>query len=305
MWKVMSLLAVCVAACRGAPREPATAAAGQGLLQVKHTPAEIARGAYVAAIAGCTTCHTPMLPDGKLHDRSRELAGTELAVPGGPKIAVPNITPDSKTGIGNWTDAQIIAAIRQGVRPDGTRLAPIMPYPFYNRMTDNDAADLVAFIRSEPPIVHRVVRQPIPGMKPVDVAPPHGLVDRQNDPHAHGEYLASLMHCGACHTPTQGPFAHEVFAGGTRFGDVVAPNITSDRETGIGTWSEQDIADAVRAMRDPQGHPLAPPMADYGEAWSQLTDADAHALAVYVHGVPPIHHDVSAEEPGRVSARRQ
>ena len=303
MRKVGSALAALACACQGHAHTTAPVRPAEAMLQVKHTPEQIERGQYVATIAGCTTCHTPLMPDGKLHDHSRELEGTELQVPGGRAIAVPNITPDTRTGIGKWSDAQIVTAIRQGVRPDGSRLSPIMPYPYYNRMTDADANALVAYLRTQPAIHHVIPRAAGLGIKPVDVAAPQGYVDRTADPQAHGEYLAALMHCGACHTPQQGAFANDVFAGGTQFGDVVAPNITSDRDTGIGSWSEDDVITAVTKMKDPQGHDLMPPMSEYAEAWSQLTGADAHALAVYVKSVPPIHHDLSGETHGHVSSR--
>jgi mono/diheme cytochrome c family protein len=261
-----------------------------------HTADQLGRGAYIAAIAGCTTCHTPMMPDGQLHDHSRELAGTKVDLPGGAVAYLPNISPDRETGIGSWTDAQIIAAIRMGVRPDGSRLAPFMPYPYYNRMTDQDAAALVAWMRAQPPIKNAVPRNQNSPLKPVDVAQPRGYVDRTDDPKAHGEYIVTLMHCDACHTPRQGPFANQTGAGGTPMGPgVIASNITSDPDTGIGTWGEQDVIDAVRTMKVPEGGDIRPPMANYKEAWSQLSDADAHAMAVFVKAIPPVKHDVKQD----------
>jgi mono/diheme cytochrome c family protein len=288
------------------PHPPSPAFSPQPV--VMHSREQIARGAYVAAIAGCTTCHTPMMPDGQLPDHSRELAGgSEVRLPDGSLIRMPNITVDRETGIGKWSDAQIVAAIRQGVRPDGARLAPMMPYAYYNRMTDSDAAAVVAYVRAEPPVRQRVARsEGVRTAGPV-MAAPRGYVDRAADPKAHGEYIASLMHCGACHTPQRGPFANQTFAGGLAMGpSVVSANISSDPETGIGAWGEADVIDAVRAMRTPSGATIRAPMAMYREAWSQLSDDDAHALAVYVKSVPAVKHEVKqpAEEPPNVSARR-
>jgi mono/diheme cytochrome c family protein len=205
---------------------------------------------------------------------------------------MPNISPDRDTGIGAWSDTQIIAAVRRGLRPDGTRLAPLMPYAYYNRMTDGDAAALVAYLRAQAPVRHEVARSENLPMKPIDVAEPRGSVDRVHDLHAHGEYIATLMHCAACHTPMEGSLANQAYAGGTRFGDVVAPNITPDRDTGIGSWSEDDIIRAVREMKDPSGHKLHPPMADYREDWAHLTGTDAHALVIFLRKVPPVHHEL-------------
>jgi mono/diheme cytochrome c family protein len=236
---------------------------------------ELARGRYVAAIAGCTTCHGADLSGGK----------------------APNITVDPQTGIGKWTDAQIARAIRRGLAPDGHKLAPMMPYPYFNRMTDADVGAVVAFVKSQPAVSKRVARERT-AMQAIDMPAPVGNVDRTEDSHAHGEYLATLMHCGACHTPQQGPYANQAFAGTGKM-----PNITSDRDTGIGSWSEQDIIHAVRDLKDPTGHDLDAPMAFYKDAWATLSDADAHALAVFVMSIPPVHHDVSTDAPPAVSSK--
>jgi mono/diheme cytochrome c family protein len=142
----------------------------------------IARGEYVATIAGCTSCH------------GKDLAGGNGA---------PNITIDAATGIGTWSDWQIIAAIRRGVRPDGKRLVPEMPYPFYNHMTDEDALALVAWIRAQSATRKQVARRAYPSLEPIDVTAPTGNIDRVTDPLAHGAYLAALMHCGGCHVDQQ------------------------------------------------------------------------------------------------------
>ena len=253
---------------------------------------QLARGEYVAQIAGCTTCH------------GRNLAGgTEQRIGDG-VARMPNITPDRASGIGTWTDAQIISAIRAGVRPGGQPLVPLMPYPYYNRMTDADAAALVAYLRAQPAIHNVVARSTDLPMKPIAMTQPRGNVDRVEDLHAHGEYIASLMHCGACHTPTTGPFAAQAFAGGTRFGDVIAANITPDRDSGIGSWTDTDMIRAVREMKDAQGQPIRAPMASYRDAWSHLTDGDAQALVFFLRSVPPVHHDITNETPSKVSERQ-
>ena len=278
-----------VIACHREPARPTMAAT-----PVAHEPApspethalELARGQYLVAIAGCTTCHGTDLSGGR-----------ELPIGGG--IArIPNITVDPETGIGKWSDAQIGRAIRRGLTPDGRKLAPMMPYPYFNRMTDADVGALVAFVKSQPPVRKHVARSERLPMQPIDMPAPVGNVDRTEDSHAHGEYLATIMHCGACHTPQQGPYANQAFAGSGKI-----PNITSDRDTGIGTWSEQDIIHAVRDMKDPTGHDLGNPMAMYKDAWSRLSDEDAHALAVFVKSIPPVRHDISTDVPPAVSAR--
>ncbi len=291
MVKVCLLAAVILAA--SCHRDSTSAQVPPPPLQPQQAPPrhddQLARGEYLADIAGCTTCH------------GRTLAGGDELQLGNGTARMPNITPDRETGVGTWSDAQIIAAIRQGVRPDGAHLAPLMPYPYYNRMTDADASAIVAFVRAQRPIRNEVARGDHLPMKPIEMTAPRGNVDRVEDLHAHGEYIASLMHCGACHTPTQGPHANQTFAGGMAFGSVIAANITPDRDTGIGTWSDQDIVRAVREMKDAAGQSLRPPMASYRVGWSHLSDADARALVFFVRSVPPVHHDVANENPSSVS----
>jgi mono/diheme cytochrome c family protein len=287
----LSLLLVSVVslACHREPNPP-TIPAMPVTAETQPTPekheVDVARGEYIAAISGCTTCH-----------------GADLS--GGDKM--PNITADPGTGIGKWTDTQIIAAVRRGVRPDGGRLAPLMPYPYFNRMTDADAQALVVYIRAQPPVQKQVERGKFP-MQPIAISAPVHNVDRAEDPRAHGEYLAALMHCGACHTPQQGPYANQALAGGTRFPQpdgsfVITPNVTPDKDTGVGSWDNKDLVRAVREMKDPTGQDLRDPMAKYKQAWAQLSDTDAAALAAFVRSVPAVRHDITTDVPPAVSRR--
>jgi mono/diheme cytochrome c family protein len=118
---------------------------------------EIARGKYLVTIGGCNDCHTPGALLGK-PDFSRALSGSEVgfAIPGLGVFAGPNLTPDKETGLGNWTDDQIISAITGGVTPDGRRLAPIMPYAALSHLTSDDAHAIVAYLRSLPPLKNAV-----------------------------------------------------------------------------------------------------------------------------------------------------
>ena len=267
---------------------PPPPAAPQPSAQPTASQADLDRGKYVATIAGCMVCH------------GNDLAGGhEGALPDGSggKWRAPNLTTDPMTGLGRWTDEQIDAAVRQGVRPDGAHLLPIMPYGYYHRMTDTDARAVTAYLRSVPAVDHRIARSDAsPSLKPLELEVPAGNVDT---PALHGEYLANLMHCAACHTPDDG----RAFSGGTTFDTLVAPNITSDRATGIGAWTENDIVRAIRTMTVPDGSKIEGPMALYASAWSQLTDADAHAVAAYIKSIPAIEHDVGhqhehQEQPG-------
>jgi hypothetical protein len=113
----------------------------------------------------------------------------------------PNITPATGTGIGNWTDEQIIAVIREGLRPDGTKLTPIMPYMNYNVLTDDDVKAVVAFLRTLKPLEKHVAKSEI--RMPAVLAPKPPNQAPGDDPQKVGAYMASVMLCNFCHwTPS-------------------------------------------------------------------------------------------------------
>jgi mono/diheme cytochrome c family protein len=120
-------------------------------------PAAIARGKYLVTIAGCHDCHTPGYFLGK-PDMARYLGGSEVGfeLPGLGVFHGPNLTPDKATGLGNWTDQQIVEAFQQGKRPDNRMLAPIMPYHAFANLTPQDAQAIVAFLRSVPAVSNKV-----------------------------------------------------------------------------------------------------------------------------------------------------
>ena len=130
---------------------------------------QIARGKYLVTVAGCNDCHTPGALLGK-PDFSRALGGSEVgfAIPGLGVFAGPNLTPDKETGLGNWTEEQIITAFTQGITPDGTRLIPTMPYADFVALTPQDRHAVAAFLMSLKPI-HNAVPKPVkPGEKPMN-----------------------------------------------------------------------------------------------------------------------------------------
>ena len=114
----------------------------------------VARGEYLVTISGCNDCHTP----GYLYgapDEARMLSGSEVGWAGPWGIAfAANLTPDPVTGLGGWSDEEIITALKTGQRPDGRMLAPFMPYANFSRLTDEDVQAIVAYLRSLPPVVH-------------------------------------------------------------------------------------------------------------------------------------------------------
>ena len=115
------------------------------------------RGQYLVELSGCGHCHTPGHFQGR-EDASRELGGSDVGfeVPRAGTFVGPNLTPDRETGLGNWTDKQIITAIRNGVRPDGRVLSPVMPWPNFNHMSDADAQAIVVYLRSLKPVRNKV-----------------------------------------------------------------------------------------------------------------------------------------------------
>lgn len=263
-------------------------------------PKLITRGEYLSNVFGCGVCHMAMTPEG-VPDPTRPFAGG-LAVPeGGGTWVSPNITPDKGSGIGSWTDEQIIASIREGVRPDGSQLYASMPYTNYNRMTDDDAKALVAYLRSVPPIENVVA--PNKDLKTPKIPMPKAAnePDDVSDPMKHGEYLVAMMHCNMCHmtlTKTGMDMAHPG-GGGIPFnfpfmgtGTLYAGNITSDPETGIGKWSVEDIAKSLKTMTRPDGSLIQGPMQYYLAGWSKLEDRDLQAIAAYVKAMPAVKNKV-------------
>lgn len=261
------------------------------------TPAE--RGAYlVNGIMNCGNCHSPQEPDGIV-------SGPPLS--GGPAIPTPgftayppNITPDPATGIGAWTEAQIVMALREGKTPDGRTLRPPMPVGLYRVLSDGDATAVAAYLKSLPPTVNKVPGASYRIPLPPNYGPPLGVVAAPDpaDKVAYGSYLARIGHCMQCHTPLgekgQRDYAHKLGAGGLTmdgvFGERITPNITPDPETGIGEWSDVAIKTALTTGMTPDGRGLTSPM-----PWRYLStmhDTDIEAIVAYLHTIPPQHHKV-------------
>ena len=140
-------------------------------------PRTIERGKYLVTLASCTDCHTPGFFFGK-PDMARYLGGSEVGfeIPGLGVFYGPNLTPDKETGLGNWTDEQIVTALQTGQRPDGRILAPIMPWKAFASLTREDALAIAAFLRSIAPVKGKVPGPFGPSEKPTSfvmkVVPP-------------------------------------------------------------------------------------------------------------------------------------
>jgi mono/diheme cytochrome c family protein len=261
---------------------------------------QLERGRYlVNGIVACGNCHTPRTPEGPR--AGMELAGGTPFVEGDLFAAyAPNITPDKETGIGNWTDVQIIRAIRGGVRPDGSVIGPPMPIELYRGMSYNDAAAIVAYLRTVPPVKNIVPKSVynIPLRKTYDSPVGSGADTSPADPVAKGAYLASTLgHCIECHTPMKGAqrdFEHRLGAGGFElsgpWGVAITANITPDKETGIGAWSDAEIIKAITEGLRPDGSRLGPPMAF--AYYRNIRAEDLKALVAYLRSLKPIKNAV-------------
>src|SRR5262245_14386744 len=117
----------------------------------------VARGKYLATFGGCTDCHTPGYFFGK-PDETRHLAGSEVGfeIPGLGVFHGPNLTPDKETGLGNWSEAEIVKAMQTGVRPDGRELVPVMPWRAFANLTKEDATAIAVYLKSLPAVKNRV-----------------------------------------------------------------------------------------------------------------------------------------------------
>jgi mono/diheme cytochrome c family protein len=264
----------------------------------------VARGAYLATAAGCADCHTDAKNDGRPY-----AGGRALTTPFGTFYA-PNITPDPDTGIGRWSDAQFLNALREGVSPDGSNYFPVFPYPSFTKITDDDARAIKAYLFAQPAVrqsnrAHDVAfpfswRLLLNGWKllffssgPLRPAPERG------DAYNRGAYLVTaLSHCGECHTPRNwfGAMEPSRLLAGTPHGPdgKAVPNITPDSETGIGKWSEDDIVTLLKDGQTPDFDFVGGAMAEIVKNTTRLTDADRRAIAVYLRTLPAVRSETRA-----------
>ncbi len=266
----------------------------------------IRRGEYLATISGCKGCHTPIDPTTTLPVAGMEFAGGYLfdLGPAGTVLSK-NLTSDPETGVGSWTDEELKAAIVTGVSPDGLHQFPIMPYPYFSKMADEDLDALVAYLRTLPPVRNEVPRDPV---LPAEALPAIPRVDGitapdPSDTAARGRYLmTALLACSDCHTPldpeTGAPLTDLYLAGGQPYegpwGIVYGANITPHETTGLGAWSDEDIERVLRSGIRPDGRQvLLMPWPDY----TALTEEDMAAVIYYLRNeVPAVEREVPAPE---------
>ncbi len=258
-----------------------------------HAQTPVARGDYlVNTIMSCGNCHTPKGPKGPV--TARALSGGLTFDTPAFKATASNITPDRETGIDNWSDADIKRAITDGVRPNGSHLASVMPSAFYKGMRPGDLDAIVAYLRTVKPINNKV---PAPIYKLDAPHAPYPLAQQPTasdlkDKVKRGLYLATIGHCMECHTPRikgRQDFANDLGKGGNAFpgpwGKSVSENITSHKSKGLGAWSDAEIKRAITQGVSRDGRKLKPPM-DF-PAYSRMTDADLDAVIAWLRTVPP------------------
>lgn len=249
------------------------------------------RGDYLmSAIVACGNCHTP-----RGADAGMELAGGFVIEQDAFTAYAPNITPDRETGIGGWSDDQIIDAIRNGRRPDGSIIGPPMPILLYRGISDRDVAAIIAYLRAVPAVRNRVPKSVYRMPLPRDYGPTvDHVAEVPRDAGArYGAYLAGpLGHCMECHTPIvrgRPLFDSYLGAGGNSFngpwGSSVSANITPHPVDGIGGRSDQEIKNAISLGLRPDGGHMLPPM---GYAYyKNLGAADLDSIVAYLRSLEP------------------
>ena len=250
----------------------------------------IKRGEYLTTAGDCIACHTT--PGGE-----RFAGGLYMATPVG-KISTPNLTPDKETGIGNWTDDQFYRALHEGIDERGKYLYPVLPFPWYTKVTKEDALAIKAYLFSLKPV--HAPRKEIKIGFPFNIR--EGLLtwrtlffksgEFKPDPQAsaemnRGAYLVEgLGHCGECHNKSKLLGASN-WSGKLEGGQIegwYAPNITSDGKDGVGQWSKDAIVTYLKTGAGPNRNNLAlgPMMEVVTESTSHLSDQDLGAIATYL-----------------------
>jgi mono/diheme cytochrome c family protein len=277
-----------------------------------HTP-DVAKGEYIFTAAGCAECHAAPLKkcnDHKTQDKTVLAGGRCLKTPFG-VFNVPNISPDKEHGIGTWSTADFVTAMKLGMAPGGEHLYPAFPYASYQRMTYEDLIDLKAYLDTLPASSNAVPDHDL--AFPFNIRRGLGLwqklyVDGKAfvpDPNAtaelnRGGYLVMAPgHCAECHSSRNiigGIIKDKEFAGAKNpEGKGTIPNVTPS-DDGIGDWSKADIVDLLENGNLPDGDVVGGAMAAVQENMAKLTDEDRKAIAAYLKALPPRPNAVPKSE---------
>jgi mono/diheme cytochrome c family protein len=256
---------------------------------------KLARGKYLTEAADCQACHTT--------EGGQPFAGGRPFVTQFGTMYSPNITPDKETGIGDWSDADFLKAVHEGIAKGGERLYPAFPYAAYTYLTDDDALAIKAYLLTQPAVKNQApenqLKWPFNQRWLMAFWSAFYNPDKRFEPHAdkspewnRGAYLVeALGHCGDCHTPRT-PFQsldnRHKFAGGASEG-WRAYNLSSDKESGIGTWSQDDLVKYLSTGHTMDRGSAFGPMAEAVHlSFAKMTPTDINAIAEYVRSVPPV-----------------
>jgi mono/diheme cytochrome c family protein len=260
-----------------------------------HTP-DLDNGRTMFVAGDCSACHA--VPHQS--DPTRLGGGLALVSKFGTFYA-PNISPDAKDGVGGWTEAQFVTAVRNGVAPNGEHLYPIFPYTSFQRMSNEDVRDLFAYIKTLPAVSGRPretklafpfsVRRLMGGWKLLYLdgkafeADPHKSAQWNR-----GAYLVEgPTHCAECHSPRNAFGAVEAgrrfYGNPNTFGALGFPNIT---QAGLHDWAPDAIAEMLRSGFTPDGARVGGPMTEVVRSTSQLSDDDRAAMGAYIKSLPPV-----------------
>ena len=279
-------------------------------LHVVITPERVQHGDYLANhVSLCMDCHStrdwskfsgPMTPG--TNGKGGELFDEKLGFPG--TFYSKNITP---ANIKDWTDGEIFRTITTGVDKFGNALFPVMPYHYYGKMDKEDIYDIIAYIRSLPPIENKVpdrkidfpmnfIVNTIPVKASFVVKPP------KSDTIKYGAYLVNAAACMECHTPVKkGQVIPELaFSGGRDFhmpnGLVNSANITSDKITGIGGWTAEQFVERFKVYENPANVPkMSATEVNTVMPWTMLAGmdtSDLRSIFAYLQTIKPIKHEV-------------
>jgi mono/diheme cytochrome c family protein len=269
-------------------------------------PARLERGAYIVRnVAGCLFCHSDLdtSAEGLPVKAGQAGAGRTIAAEDMPWLTAPNLTPDRETGAGTWTDDMLARAIREGIGHDDRALFPFMPYMNYRKMSDEDLAAVVTYLRSLPPVRHQNPGTAIPfpvsrlinsAPQPIDGSVPEPDL---STPEKRGEYLTTLASCSDCHTPRddQGQYIPGLeFAGGNilKYGDARPPRAAANltpAPSGIPYYNEELFMETLRTgrVRERQISDVMP----WGH-YRGMTDEDLRAIFAYLKTLKPVDHYV-------------
>ncbi len=260
-----------------------------------HT-ADLENGRILFHAGGCASCHA--IP--KQEDKSRLGGGLPLPSAFGTFYA-PNISSDPTDGIGQWTEAQFVTALKEGTSPSGEHLYPAFPYTSYRQVAVDDLRDLFAYLKTLPAVAGRTPDHQLPF--PLGFRRGLGIwkllfldggkfrPDPQKSPaFARGAYLVNgAGHCAECHSPRNvlgAVIAGLRFTGGPNpAGRGWVPNITQQE---LKDWSEPDIANLLETGETPEGDRVGSSMAEVVRSTTQLPAQDRAAIAAYVKSLPPV-----------------